>query len=464
MIAADYLQQLAALLPTGPALPREPGSTLMRLLEPPAAELARIELRGLALLDEADPRATTEMLVDWERAFGLPDGCSPIDSFERASEATYFDGAGVLRTAAADTPRPAFDPLTGQPTGTIIIEPGATNEVPNARFEGGAAGTPGTMVTGMALSTGAVARVSLAKGTEDGIPYLEIELAGTTTVSSSNRLILIPAASRPAADTTEAADWTGSWYLSLSANPGGVVPTARVEIRGWDASTPVQTLVSATLPVGTGPLRVNRREFAALLTAAGIVSAEVTVLIVHAPATTYNYKVRVGGPQLERGSVATSLILPPPATIARSIRAPDIARTASFEERRDALLGRVTGLGGQSRAYFIAVAAALGYPITIAEPRPFRCGISTVGMGLRDQEWAHCWVVYSAGEAERLFRCGASAVGDPFQSWGEALLECVIGRLAPAHTRVLFAYGPGELLLTEEFEALSTDDGELLTP
>jgi uncharacterized protein YmfQ (DUF2313 family) len=75
MMAAEYLAQLAALLPPGPALSRDPDSVLMRLLVAPAAELARVEARGAALLDEADPRGTSELLEDWERVAGLPDPC-----------------------------------------------------------------------------------------------------------------------------------------------------------------------------------------------------------------------------------------------------------------------------------------------------------------------------------------------------------------------------------------------------
>lgn len=75
MMAAEYLAQLAALLPPGPALSRDPDSVLMRLLAAPAAELARVEARGVALLDEADPRGTSELLEDWERVAGLPDRC-----------------------------------------------------------------------------------------------------------------------------------------------------------------------------------------------------------------------------------------------------------------------------------------------------------------------------------------------------------------------------------------------------
>ncbi len=51
------------------------GSYTSLALEALATELARIEGRGLDLLEELDPRTTTELLPEWERLLGLPDGC-----------------------------------------------------------------------------------------------------------------------------------------------------------------------------------------------------------------------------------------------------------------------------------------------------------------------------------------------------------------------------------------------------
>ncbi|SDH88206.1 YmfQ family protein [Roseospirillum parvum] len=75
-LSADYLTQLQALLPTGSAWPRDPGATLTRLLAAAAEGLARLHARALALVEEADPRTTLELLPDWERVCGLPDTCS----------------------------------------------------------------------------------------------------------------------------------------------------------------------------------------------------------------------------------------------------------------------------------------------------------------------------------------------------------------------------------------------------
>lgn len=75
MTADQYRDQLQALLPQGAVWPRDRGSTLSGILQGFALELARVDLRGEQLVEEADPRTTQEMLSDWERVAGLPDPC-----------------------------------------------------------------------------------------------------------------------------------------------------------------------------------------------------------------------------------------------------------------------------------------------------------------------------------------------------------------------------------------------------
>jgi len=78
MTPADYLSQLQALLPQGPAWARDPDAVLTRLLAALSEEFARIDARAGQVIDEADPRNTTELLVDWERVAGLS-ALSPLD-------------------------------------------------------------------------------------------------------------------------------------------------------------------------------------------------------------------------------------------------------------------------------------------------------------------------------------------------------------------------------------------------
>lgn len=76
MNAAAYGQMLRGLLPQGDAWRAEPGSALGNLLDALAEECARVDARGLALIEESDPRTTTELIAEWEKSVGLPGRCA----------------------------------------------------------------------------------------------------------------------------------------------------------------------------------------------------------------------------------------------------------------------------------------------------------------------------------------------------------------------------------------------------
>lgn len=74
----QYTSFLKTLLPPGRAWARASISTVSKFLEGLAAEMVRLDQRTGDLLLEADPRATAELLPEWERMLGLPDGCSGL--------------------------------------------------------------------------------------------------------------------------------------------------------------------------------------------------------------------------------------------------------------------------------------------------------------------------------------------------------------------------------------------------
>jgi len=71
--SAAYGRALKKFLPGGPLWCLTPDSVLSKLFHGLGDELARVEQRGLALIEETDPRTATETLDEWERALGLPD-------------------------------------------------------------------------------------------------------------------------------------------------------------------------------------------------------------------------------------------------------------------------------------------------------------------------------------------------------------------------------------------------------
>lgn len=117
------------------------------------------------------------------------------------------------------------------------------------------------------------------------------------------------------------------------------------------------------------------------------------------------------------------------------------AYVTTLQERRAAVVARLTARGGQSRAFYTALAASLGYAITITEFGPFRVGRNACGEALCGQQWDFVWRVNAPTTTVRPFRTGASACGEPLRKWGNEMLECAIRRVKPAHTMVQFGYG-----------------------
>ncbi|MEP9372625.1 putative phage tail protein [Mesorhizobium sp. KR1-2] len=118
---------------------------------------------------------------------------------------------------------------------------------------------------------------------------------------------------------------------------------------------------------------------------------------------------------------------------------PCVPDVQSMEARRLRLVQKLTGRGGQSRGFFIELATGLGFPITITEFRRFTAVSSCID-GINQDPWCHVWRINAP--AVRIDNMTVtSACNEPIRSWGNELLECVLTRLKPAHTHLLFGYG-----------------------
>ncbi len=106
--------------------------------------------------------------------------------------------------------------------------------------------------------------------------------------------------------------------------------------------------------------------------------------------------------------------------------------------RQAILTAKLISRGGQSRAYLIGVAAALGYTITIEEFRLLTCQ-SACDAALNTNPWRFAWRVHAPAVTVKNMTC-QSGCDEPLRSWGNAVLECTLNRLKPAHTHIIFAY------------------------
>ncbi|MFN1149931.1 YmfQ family protein [Serratia liquefaciens] len=98
----------------------------------------------------------------------------------------------------------------------------------------------------------------------------------------------------------------------------------------------------------------------------------------------------------------------------------------NLQQRRQRVMGKLAETGGLSREYFINLARALGYTITITEHETPR--------------WE--WDVNVQGEAEQEydFRVDESVIDDYLMDFGDPGLETMFERLKPAHTRCVYKY------------------------
>ena len=148
-------------------------------------------------------------------------------------------------------------------------------------------------------------------------------------------------------------------------------------------------------------------------------AAAAQVLVDASPATTVNLL----------GEWEASLGLPDPCT----------APNPSIEQRQAAVRAKWGARGASTMAYFISMAAALGFAITITEFSPF-----AVDMGcdqpLLEPAWAFVWQVNAPEIVTFYFSVDQSGVDDPLETYDAGELVCRITQDAPAGTLVLFAF------------------------
>jgi uncharacterized protein YmfQ (DUF2313 family) len=112
-----------------------------------------------------------------------------------------------------------------------------------------------------------------------------------------------------------------------------------------------------------------------------------------------------------------------------------------LQARRAAVIRKLRAVGGLSRVYFIALASAYGWVITIDELRPFMCGWDRCGDTLYEESVRWIWRVNAPSQSVYSFRAGVSASGERLRWWvPNTVLETMFETLKPAHTYVVFNY------------------------
>ncbi|MDA8049955.1 MAG: DUF2313 domain-containing protein [Rhodospirillales bacterium] len=112
----------------------------------------------------------------------------------------------------------------------------------------------------------------------------------------------------------------------------------------------------------------------------------------------------------------------------------------STAERQLLAYQRWRARGGQSIAYFEAVAESLGTSVTIQTFQTFVTGRSTTGQNLINTPRQFEWLVTLPQTLVTLFTTGASVTGDLLGDFEADPAVCPIQNDAPAHTLPVFSY------------------------
>ncbi|RQR12398.1 YmfQ family protein [Burkholderia stagnalis] len=112
----------------------------------------------------------------------------------------------------------------------------------------------------------------------------------------------------------------------------------------------------------------------------------------------------------------------------------------TIPQRQSQVVARFVGGGGPSINDLIKFAANLGYTITITQFVEARAGQMRAGDACNGSAWSFTWQINALLNTVVVARAGAMAAGDALASWGNAVLECELRAIAPAHTILIFAY------------------------
>jgi hypothetical protein len=252
--------------------------------------------------------------------FALTKTLDPRVTFTRASTATYFDSAGVLRSAAINAPRFDYNPATLVAQG-LLIEEQRTNSIRNNTMVGAVAGTPGTMPTNWFAATlsNGLARQVVGAGTENGISYIDVRYSGTTSATGLTGVYPETAAQVAA---LSGQTWTGSFYVSLV---GGSTANTIFTVVGIDELKSGGTFLAASntpFTLTSGGLSGKRYSHTRALTNASTAFIVPYLFFTYNSGAAIDITLRIGLPQLEQGAFATSVI---PTTTTALTRALDAA-------------------------------------------------------------------------------------------------------------------------------------------
>jgi len=248
---------------------------------------------------------------------------------------TRFAGVTVDGTVASGIPRLdyfASGGVVGCPA--LLVEPSATNSIRNNSMVNASA--PSTLPTNWSNQLGGgITQTIVGTGTENGVSYIDIRVSGTQSNTTPTD-IRFESSTQITASNTQT--WSESAYLKIISAPN---PPTDYRLYMFERSSGGGFVKSAT-QVASLTTTLTRYSFTrALDGGATVVAVQPALTFTTSSGSTYDFTVRIGYPQMELGSVATSVI---PTTTAAITRNADVISVS----------GAVSGSIGQTEGTIYA--------------------------------------------------------------------------------------------------------------
>jgi hypothetical protein len=207
--------------------------------------------------------------------------------------------AGVLNQVASGVP--ATDFAGGVLRGTTV-EPSSRNEIRNNTMQGAVVGSPGTLPTNWAETLSGLTRQVVGLGVENGIDYIDLRFSGTANATTC--VVWLEGFTQILASNGQT--WSSSIFCKRISEPSP--PNSyrlRIDERTSAGANVLTDSLLLTIPTDV----LSRFSFTKTFVGGGTVERTIPALQ-HGltVGNSYDFTIRIGLPQMELGSVATSVI------------------------------------------------------------------------------------------------------------------------------------------------------------
>jgi hypothetical protein len=290
--------------------------------------------RALTVMQTVQPQPSLLIVPQLYKAGALypqlPTSASGDFTVTRATTATRVNSSGLIESVASGVPR--IDWL-GQSCPALLVEPSGSNGIRNNSMVGANVST-NALPTNWLTTLNGLSRQIIAIGTESGIDYIDVKLSGT----ANNTVATIAPESSTQIVAASGQTWTNSVYIKIISQPSPPSSYSLAFREGTSGGSFVNSGSSAITPTTT----LQRLSATRTLTGATTERVQPQINFALVSGSTYDFTVRIGWPQMEQSSVATSPI--PTTTGSASRNADQIVASGAL----------VSGLIGQTEGTIYA--------------------------------------------------------------------------------------------------------------